>query len=408
MIVQKTDVAAGAAQPASAATSFKNIGLRGVTVADSAICKIDGEKGELVYRGYEIKTLAEKATFEEVAHLLLRGKLPAPDELRAFRQELAESRVLPGPLVDALRALPPSAQPMDVLQGMTSLLAAFDPDIHDESKEANYRKGTRLVARFPLLVSAWFRVRQGKAVVEPDPNMSHGETFLYTMHGVKPNAELTRNMDVALVLHAEHAFNASTFTARQIASTNAGMYAAISGAVGSLAGPLHGGANAQVYEMLAAIGDKSRVREYVTRTLDHGGKIMGMGHAVYKVIDPRALILGPMARALGQKQGDPSWYELSEEIMTVTKEEFKRRKGTEINANVDFFSASVYHYMGIPVDLFTPIFAVARVAGWAAHYIEEKFAESAPKPALYRPAADYTGRYCGPEGCEWVELEQRK
>jgi citrate synthase len=416
MILQKVEgTASGVVQvphPASGAPAakpeVKNIGLRGIAVADSAICKLDGEKGELSYRGYDIKTLARNATFEETSFLLLRGKLPTREELAEFAALVAAERTLPAGVIAAMKALPPNAAPMDVLQGAVSLLAAYDPDLLDDSKEANIRKAVRLTARFPLLVAAWFRIRQGLEPIQPPADVSHAEAFLFALHGKKPSAELIRNMDVALVLHAEHTFNASTFTCRQIASTLAHMYAAIGGAVGSLSGELHGGANARVYEMLRKTGSKDKVRDYVVQTLDAGGKIMGMGHAVYKVLDPRAEILGPMAKRLGQNQGDTTWYELSEEIQKVTKEEFRRRKGTEINANVDFFSASVYHYMGIPVDLFTPIFAVARVVGWAAHYIEERFAEAAPKTALYRPKADYVGRYCGPEGCEWVEMGDRK
>ncbi|NLH49101.1 MAG: citrate (Si)-synthase [Myxococcales bacterium] len=399
-------------QPISAAAGVpsaevKNIGLRGVTIADSAICKVDGANGILLYRGFDIKTLAQNATFEEVAHLLLRGKLPNPKELATFKKKLAEYRQLPAGIIAALQTIPAKAAPMDVLQALNSLLAAYDPDLTDESKEANYRKGARLIARFPLVVAAWHRIRQGLPVAEPDPSLSHAAAFLFALLGKEATAEQVRNMDVALTLHAEHSFNASTFTCRQIASTRAHLYASIGGAIGSLSGELHGGANAQVYQMLKEVGHKDKVRDYVVRTLDEGGRIMGMGHAIYKVLDPRAQILGPMSKALGEKSGDPIWYELSEEIQRVTKEEFKRRKGADINANVDFFSASVYHYMGIPVDLFTPIFAVSRVAGWAAHYIEEKFAEAAPKPALYRPKAEYIGRYCGPEGCQWEDLDHR-
>jgi citrate synthase len=406
MILQKSNGITKEVQPSPA--EFKNIGLRGVAVADSAICKVDGQQGILLYRGYDIRTLAEKATYEEVCHLLLKNRMPTRQELADFTHELADYRHLPGGMVDALKALPNTTSAMDVLQAVVSLLAGFDRDLAEETKEANHRKGARLIAAFPLAVAAWFRIRQGRSPVEPDPSLSHAAAFLYALHGKPANAEMVRNMDVALVLHAEHAFNASTFTCRQIASTHAHMYAAIGGAVGALSGDLHGGANEEVYRMLNQIGSKDQVRDYVVKTLDAGGKIMGMGHAVYKVLDPRAAILGPLSQRLGHAQGDAKWFEISEEIQRVTKEEFRRRKNIDINANVDFFSASVYHYMGIPVDLFTPIFAVSRVAGWAAHYIEERFAEAAPKPALYRPEADYTGRYCGEEGCEWIEIDERK
>ncbi len=404
MILQKVDGAMKEVQQ----PDVKNIGLRGVAIADSAICKVDGQNGVLVYRGYDIRTLAQRATFEEVAHLLLKNKMPTRGELADFTKELVDARRLSPGVIDALKSLPRAASAMDVLQAVVSLLAAYDPDLNIDAKEANYGKAIRLTAAFPLAVAAWHRVRQGLSPVQPDPSLSHAAAFLYALHGKEANAEVVRNMDVAMVLHAEHGFNASTFTCRQIASTHAHMYAAIGGAVGALSGDLHGGANEEVYRMLDKIGSKEQVRDYVVKTLDAGGKIMGMGHAVYKVLDPRAAILGPLSHHLGQAQGDAKWYEISEEIQRVTKEEFRRRKGLDINANVDFYSASVYHYMGIPIDLFTPIFAVARVVGWAAHYIEERFAEAAPKPALYRPEADYTGRYCGEEGCEWVDLDARK
>jgi 2-methylcitrate synthase len=387
---------------------FKNIGLRGVTIADSAICKIDGEKGILLYRGFDILTLADRSTYEEVAHLLLKNKLPNWQELAEFKQQLAEYSFLPGGLIDTLKAIPHTTKPMDMLQAVVPLLAAYDTDSEDESKEANYRKGARLIAAFPLIVAAWQRVRQGKAIVEADQDLSVAGNFLYTMHGERPDKYAIDTMDVALILHAEHSFNASTFTARQVASTRATMYAAIASALGSLSGELHGGANARVYEMLKNIGHKKEVKKFVTDTLDSGGRIMGMGHAVYKTLDPRAKILGPMSRKLGETSGDSTWYELSEEILKITRKEFKSRKGIDINANVDFFSASVYHYMGIPVDLYTPIFAVSRVSGWAAHYMEESYAEAAPKAALYRPRADYIGRYCGPEGCVWEEVDERQ
>ncbi|MDP8225461.1 MAG: citrate/2-methylcitrate synthase [Candidatus Lernaella stagnicola] len=410
MIIQKnarTQVDSQASPQPQPTPISKNVGLRGVTVADSAICKIDGKEGVLLYRGYDIETLARKATYEEVAHLLIKNKLPNREELAAFKERIGEYSFLPEGIVDALKAIPNSTKAMDVLQGVVSLLAAYDQEAAETTKEANYNKATRLVAMFPLLVAAWYRIRQGKHVVNPNPELGIAGNFLYTMHGEIPDDFAARTMDVAMILHAEHSFNASTFTARQVASTRATMYAAIASANGSLSGELHGGANARVYEMLQNIGHKDNVEDFVLGTLNSGGRIMGMGHAVYKTLDPRAKILGPMSQNLGEQSGDATWYELSEEILSFTKEEFKRRKGVDINANVDFFSASVYHYMGIPVDLFTPIFAMARVSGWVAHYIEEFFAEVSGKPALYRPRADYIGRYCGEEGCVWKDVENR-
>jgi len=385
----------------------KNIGLRGVVVADSNISRVDGEKGELIYRGYRIEDLAQQGTFEEIVHLLLFGELPSADEYQALKRSLADSRDLPGAVVDALRASPTNAATMDVLQGMIPLLGAQDPDLTDESKEANRRKSLRLIARLGLVVAAWDRIRKGRGIVESRPELDHAANLLYTLHGETPDPETARDLDVCLILHADHSFNASTFTARQIASTRAHIYACVAGAVGSLSGELHGGANARVYQMLREIGSADKVSDYVARTLDEGGRIMGMGHAVYKVIDPRAKILGPMAERLGEATGRGELYELSEQVRQVTAKEFKKRKDIEIHPNVDFYSASVYTMMGFDVDLFTPLFAVSRVAGWTAHVIEEKFAEAQQKPALYRPRAEYAGNYCGPEGCEWIPLDKR-
>ena len=387
----------------------KNIGLRGVAVADTMISDVDGEVGRLIYRGYDITTLAEQATYEEVVHLLLYQRLPTRSELQAMALAMNEFRTLPGAVVQALRALPPGTSPMDMLQAMIPLLGIYDPDLPDDGKEAHYRKALRLIARMPLVVTAWDRVRNGREVVPADHHLSHAANLLYTLHGRAPDAQTARDMDVCLVLHAEQTFNASSFAARQIASTRAHLYACIAGAVGALSGGLHGGANTQVKEMLEAIGSVDRVRAYVVKTLASGGRVMGMGHAVYKVLDPRAKVLGEMARRLAEKTGERRWYEITEEVRRVTAEEFAKRHGGEtIWPNVDFYTPTVYTAMGIPTDMFTAIFAVARVVGWAAHVIEEKFAEAQPKPALYRPTADYVGNYCGPQGCAWVPLDQRQ
>jgi citrate synthase len=296
---------------------------------------------------------------------------------------------------------------MDVLQAAVPVLAMQDSELEDQTKEGNYRKALRLVARLPLVVSAWDRIRNGKEVVEADPELSEAANFLYTLHGSVPDPEAERTMDLILILHAEHSFNASTFTARQIASTRAHIYAAIAGALGSLSGELHGGANTRVYNMLQEIGSVENVRDYVTSTLDAGGRIMGMGHAVYQVTDPRAEILGPMAEKLATKAGQPELYEIAREVSRITTEEMDARKGRKIYPNVDFYSALVNYLIGIPVDLFTPVFAAGRVSGWCAHYLEERFGEAAAKPTLYRPAAEYVGRYCGEQACEWIELDER-
>lgn len=385
----------------------KNIGLRGIPVADTRISYVDGINGKLIYRGYQITDLAENSSFEEIIHLLLFHDLPRGGQLGRLKKELAEYRVLPEPVADAMRALPEYTPPMDMLQHIVPLLGIHDPDLEDESKEANRRKAMRLVARFPLVVMGWQRLRDGLDLADPVPDESHAYNVLYALHDKEPMPEAVHDMDVALILHAEQTFNASSFTARQVASTQARIYACITAALGALSGGLHGGANTRVKKMLEEIGSIDNVQKYVAETLDGGGKIMGMGHAIYKTLDPRARILKDMATRLSDKLGDRSWLELSDEVARVTQEEFQKRKGVQIYPNVDFYSPTLYTLMGIPSDLFTPLFAVARVLGWAAHVIEERFAEAQPKPALYRPEADYVGTYCGPEGCEWVPLDKR-
>ena len=253
----------------------KNIGLRGIIVADSAISNVDGENGILIYRGYDIHPLATAGTYEEVVHLLLHHALPNRAELGSLERELRSWRWLPAPLVDALKTLPTSAVPMDVLQSAVPMLAMDDPELQEQTREADFRKAVRLISRLPLIVSAWDRIRNGREVIEPKPDLGLAANFLYTLHGEVPDPEMARTMDVILILHAEHSFNASTFTARQVASTRAHIYAAITGALGSLSGELHGGANTRVFEMLREIGSVDNVHHYVTKTLDEGGRIMG-------------------------------------------------------------------------------------------------------------------------------------
>ena len=386
---------------------IKNTGLRGVVVASTNIGQVDGSVGRLVYRGYLIKDLAGKASFEEVVHLLLNEILPKRDQLRAFSAQLASERAVPAELIAALKTRPKKALPMDILQACVSMLAHHDPEADDPSREAAHRKAIRLVAKLATVVAAWERIRNGQEPIDPDPNLSHAANFLYMIKGEVPDEEIAAFFDAALVMHAEHGFNASTFAAREIASTRAHMYAAVAGAVGSLSGELHGGANTRVMEMLMEIGSLDRVESYVKEQFDQNERIMGLGHAVYKVDDPRALILAPMSKVVGERFGDTKWYEMSTLLEKVAKEEFKQRKGRDIFTNVDFYSASLYYMLGIPMDQFTPIFAIARVAGWTAHIIEEQFAEASPKPMLYRPESDYVGEYCGPEICEFVSLDDR-
>jgi len=383
-----------------------NTGLRGITIASTRICEVDGKKGRLVYRGYKIEDLA-RASYEEVVHLLLHERLPSPAELTVFRKLLAAERAVPEGVLAALKTMPPASHPMDVLQAAVPMLANHDPDIKTESREASLRIALRLIAKFPTVVAAWHRIRSGLAPLAPSPELAHAANFIYLLTGKAPEAEGVRAIDTALILHAEHSFNASTFAAREVASTQAHMYAAVAAAVGSLSGALHGGANAKVMQMLLSIGDPDKAADFVNAELGAGRKIFGLGHAVYDVDDPRAHILAPMSKALGERLGEPKWYEISRRIETAAKELFRKRKGADIPVNVDFYSASSYYYLGIPVDLFTPVFAIARVAGWAAHVIEEQFAGAAPKPVLYRPESEYVGDYCGPDVCEFVPLNER-
>ncbi len=388
-------------------TPVLNTGLRGVTIASTKISDVRGEEGKLIYRGYLVADLAEGTTFEEIVHLLLYEKLPDAEELEELKQNLASQRAISKETIAALKTRPKDALSMDILQAGVSMLANEDPDIRDASKPATQRMGLRLIAKLATLLAAWERIRNDKEPVDPDPKLSHAANFVYMLTGRTPDPEISRFMDAALVLHAEHSFNASTFAAREVASTRAHIYAAVSAAVGSLSGELHGGANVRVMEMLLSIGEMDKVDAYVNQILDEGKKIMGLGHAVYKTDDPRAGILAPMSKRMGEIAGDTKWYEMSKLLEVKGKAAFKERKGTDIFVNVDFYSASLYYAMGIPADLFTPIFAVSRVAGWVAHVLEEQFAEAAPKPMLYRPESDYIGDYCGPDECTFVPLDKR-
>ncbi|MEA1947350.1 MAG: citrate synthase [Thermodesulfobacteriota bacterium] len=384
-----------------------NTGLRGFKVATTRISDVDGTVGRLIYRGYLVQDLAGKVSFEEVVYLLLFERLPQKEELENFKKQLAGERRIPPEVIAALETRPKDALPMDILQAAVGMLAHHDPDTKEHSREAAVRMAIKLIAKFPTIVAAWDRIRNNKKPVEPDPDLSHAANFLYMLNGTIPDDELAGFFDTCLVLHAEHSFNASTFSARQVASTRAHMYSAVAAGVGSLSGELHGGANTRVMEMLLDIETVDRVEAYVNNLLDTGGKIMGLGHAVYKTDDPRAHILAPMSKKMGERTGKPKWYEMSEVLEKKSKEAFKQRKGRDIYVNVDFYSASLYYYMGIPTDLFTPLFAIARITGWAAHVIEEQFGGAASKPVLYRPDSQYIGDYCGPDKCSFVPMEAR-
>jgi len=388
-------------------SNMLSTGLRGVVVAGTRISAVDGEKGKLIYRGYDIDDLAKYSTFEETAYLLLHGTLPTKKELDIFKEKLALQRELPEGIIKNLKDRKATAYPMDVLQSVVPMLADFDEKARDETKVANIEKSIILIAKMATLVAYWERIRKNLVIKSPNEDLGHAANFLYMLKGEIPPIDVTSYFDTCLVLHAEHSFNASTFTARVIASTHAHMYRCMGGALAALSGELHGGANIEVMEMLTEIGNIDNVEQYIKAKLDSGKRIMGMGHAIYKTIDPRAKILSYISERLAANAGDTKWFELSRNVENIAMNEFKKRKGKDIYPNVDFYSASVYHMLGIDTDLFTPIFAVARTPGWCAHIIEEKFAEAQPKPVLYRPSAEYIGKYCGPEKCKYVPLEER-
>ena len=392
----------------AATVRLKNIGLRGVTVADTKISHVDGENGILIYRGYRIEELAQSSTFEETAYLLHHDVLPTEGELQKFEKSLIEARQVSKFVFDALKRLPKESHPMDVLQAAIPILATADPDLYDDSREANMAKAIRLIARAPVIVAGWQRIREGREPLPSDGALSHAANFLWQLTGKEPDEEIARDLDTILVLHADHSFNASTFACREVVSTRAHMYAGVAAGVGALSGSLHGGANAQVMTMLQELRNEKDISGWVKSELASGRRIMGMGHAVYKTLDPRARFLKDMCFRIGKKLHEDRWCRLLTEIEETAVAELTARGKTTIRPNVDFYSASVYHMMGIPLDLMTPVFAVARIAGWTAHIIEEKFADAQEKPALYRPLSEYVGHYCGRTGCVYEPVVERK
>jgi citrate synthase len=385
----------------------KNIGLRGVTVADTKVSFIDGEKGVLIYRGYRIEELAQNSSFMETAYLLLQGVLPNREQLEAFSRRVVEDGQVPGFILESFKRWPREAHPMDVLQASIPILAMADSDLFVETREANLRKASKLISRLPVSVAAWHRIRKGLEPLPADDHLSHAANFLWQLNGEKPDEETARDLDTCLVLHADHTFNASTFACREVVSTKAHMYAGVAAGVGALSGSLHGGANTQVMKMLLELESEKDIAGWVRKKLEQGQRIMGMGHAVYKTVDPRAKFLKEIAHRLGKKLGQEKWPQLSSQIEKAAIEEFEKRGQITIKPNVDFYSAPVYHIMGIPMDLMTPLFAIARIAGWCAHILEEKFAEAQEKPALYRPKAEYVGHYCGLMGCTYEPISVR-
>ena len=357
-------------------------GLEGVVVAESEISYVDGQEGRLVYRGYAIEELAERSTFEETSKLLLDGELPDETELARFRATLAAERSVDEWTLAAIRAFPAGAEPMAALRTAVSALGLVDPDRGDDGPEATRRKAIRLIAGLPAIVAAFDRARRGEDPVAPRAELGHAASFLHQLRGEVPDPEDARILDVCLILHAEHGMNASTFSARVTAATLSDIHSAITSAIGTLKGPLHGGANQEVMNMLLEI-DATGIEPaaHVRELLAAGKKVMGFGHRVYRTMDPRAPILRRFSKSLGERSGDPRWYRMSEEILETMRAE----KG--IDPNVDFFSASTYHALGIPADLFTAIFAIARISGWAAH-VEAQYARN----RLIRPRAKYVGK----------------
>jgi len=367
-------------------------GLEGVVVARSRLCSIDGQRGILIYGGYDVNDLAEHASYEEVAFLILRGHLPTREELDGFTAGLTEALTLSDETARVIDLLASHAAPMEMLRTAVSADSVHDPDKDSNAEEANVRKATRLIGAMPAMVARYDRRRRGLEPIDPDPQLGHAANFLYMLSGERPSEEAVRTFDVALILHADHEMNASTFTARVIASTLSDMHSAITGAIGALKGPLHGGANEQVMKLLMDIGSADRVGEEIRERLARRERIMGFGHRVYKTNDPRAVILKRFSKLLSERSDEPYWYTMSEEIERAVLEE----KG--LYPNVDFYSASTYHYLGIETGLFTPIFAMSRVVGWAAHVIEQH-----GDNRLIRPSSEYVG----PEQRSYVPIERR-
>jgi citrate synthase len=370
-------------------------GLEDVVATSSSICFIDGDRGILAYRGFDVHDLAPKATFEEVCYLLWHGRLPNRADLGELQSQLAADRPLPDAVIRLLRQLPPG-EAMDTLRTAASALAHYDRDAHDSSPAANYRKAVRLTAQMGSLVAAIGRIERNLGPIDPDPVMGHAANFLYQLTGNRPDALSVRAFDCALILHADHELNASTFAARVAAATLTDIHSAIVGGIGALKGPLHGGANAEVMKMLLDFGEAAtpeKVEATIREKLARKEKIPGFGHRVYRTMDPRAIHLRQLSKDLGKRSGQTHWVEMSERIEALVKSEKK------LNPNVDFYSASMYYALGIPVSLYTPIFAVSRTSGWTAHVLEQ-YANN----RLIRPRAEYTGPAV-PQ--PWIPLEQR-
>ena len=390
---QITNVSGDGSKSEGAPEVIKARGLEGVVALDTDVSFIDGQQGGLIYRGYDIRDLATNATFEEVAYLLWNGELPKQTQLDELNEQLQAERDLPPMIIDLLRQTPEDANPMAALRTAVSALALFDREADDMSHEANYRKSLRLQARVPTIIAAFDRLRKGKEPVAPRKEKSLAFEFLYMLNGEEPGAAAERTFDVCLVLHAEHGLNASTFTGRVIGSTLSDVYSAITGAIGALKGPLHGGANQEVMKMLLELDQSGRdPAGYVEEKLAKKERVMGFGHRVYKTVDPRAVILREMVEDLSNETDSRKWFEIGSAIMQKMEAEKK------LYPNVDFFSASVYYMLGIDIDLYTPIFALSRTSGWTAHLLEQW-----EDNRLIRPRAEYVG----PRGKSVQSISQR-
>ncbi len=373
-------------------TAAAATGLRGVVVGASTVSDVVGDKGELIYQGYNIHELAKSSTFEEVAFLLWNKRLPRRAELDELKHAIGEAYTVPKPIIDLLRQIPREADPIDVLRTAVSALEFYDPEARDISREVSLKTSIKLTAQFPTLVAAADRIRRGLDPVEPLPDENIATNFLYMLKGEKPSEHDAHVFDVCLVLHADHELNASTFTARVVAGTLANIYASVTAAIGALSGPLHGGANTNVMKTLLEIGDIENLESFIKQALAEKRKIMGFGHAVYRTEDPRATHLRKFSKEMGERVGNTKWYEMSRKLEEV----MMREKG--LYPNVDFFSASTYYVMGIPLDLYTPIFAISRITGWTAHILEQ-YADN----KLIRPRAEYVG----PRNLQYIAIDKR-
>ncbi|MBD0371626.1 MAG: citrate synthase [Pyrinomonadaceae bacterium] len=367
-------------------------GLRGVVAATTSIGDVNGERGELIYEGINIHDLARHSTFEEVVFLLWHGRLPKRAELDDLKRALGECYELPAEILALMRSLPADAEPMDTLRTVVSALDFYDKGARDQSREGSLRTATRLTAQMPTIVAAIGRLREGKGPVRPKPELNIATNFLYMLRGEMPKDEDARLFDVCLILHADHELNASTFTARVVAATLADIYGAVTAAIAALSGSLHGGANTNVMKTLLAIGEVENVESYIKQALASKAKIMGFGHAVYRTEDPRATHLRRFSKEVGERAGNTKWYDMSRKVEEVVM----REKG--LYPNVDFYSASTYYMMGIPLELYTPIFAVSRISGWTGHILEQ-YANN----RIIRPRAEYTG----PRDVPYVPIDER-